>query len=204
MIGRILPFTAILVPFWLVRAMVSWSETFEVLPAILVVGLSFAGMQFFWSNYMDSNLVDIAAGVTSMVATVIFLRFWKPKRIWRFADEREADLALKNAAAPASPAKPIIADQMDDEWDVRKLQQTAPITSHTGGQIAKAWLPFAILSIFVLVWGFPTSRKRWGVPPLPASKPAAGKCPISTKRFSARNPWSPSPPRKTPSLISTG
>src|SRR6202166_2905848 len=143
MIGRILPFTAIIVPFWLVRAMVSWSETFEVLPAILVVGLSFAGMQFFWSNYMDSNLVDIAAGVTSMVATVVFLRFWKPKRIWRFEDEREADLALKNAVAPAAPAKPIIADQMDDEWDVRKLQQTAPVTRHTGGQIAKAWLPFA-------------------------------------------------------------
>src|SRR6201997_3158023 len=125
MIGRILPFTAILVPFWLVRAMVSWSETFEVLPAILVVGLSFAGMQFFWSNYMDSNLVDIAAGVTSMLATVIFLRFWKPKRVWRFEDERASDLAAKTAAAPAAPAKPVIADQMDDEWDVRKLQQTA-------------------------------------------------------------------------------
>src|SRR5512135_2797285 len=57
MIGRILPFTAIIVPFWLVRTMVGWRETFEVLPAILVVGLSFAGMQFFWSNFMDSNLV---------------------------------------------------------------------------------------------------------------------------------------------------
>src|SRR5215471_14286713 len=42
MIGRVLPFTAIIVPFWLVRAMVSWKETFEVLPAILVVGVSFA------------------------------------------------------------------------------------------------------------------------------------------------------------------
>src|SRR6201988_2455395 len=118
MIGRILPFTAVIVPFWLVRAMVSWSETFEVLPAILVVGLSFAGMQFFWSNYMDSNLVDIAAGVTSMIATVIFLRFWKPKRVWRFEDERASDLAAKTAAAPAAPAKPVIADQMDDAWDV--------------------------------------------------------------------------------------
>src|SRR5882762_9177945 len=41
MIGRILPITAIIVPFWLVRAMVPWKETFEVLPAILVVGISF-------------------------------------------------------------------------------------------------------------------------------------------------------------------
>src|SRR5207253_2812161 len=57
MIGRILPFTAVIVPFWLVRAMVGWRETFEVLPAILVVGLSFAATQFIWSNFIDSNLV---------------------------------------------------------------------------------------------------------------------------------------------------
>src|ERR1700726_1814438 len=101
MIGRILPITAVIVPFWLVRTMVSWSETFEVLPAILVVGISFAGMQFFWSNYMDSNLVDIAAGITSMIAIIVFLRFWKPKRIWRFEDEREASAPSGKIATPA-------------------------------------------------------------------------------------------------------
>src|SRR5499425_2872223 len=84
MIGRILPFTAIIVPFWLVRAMVGWRETFEVLPAILVVGASFASMQWFWANKMDASLVDIMAAVVSIVATLIFLRIWKPKRIWRF------------------------------------------------------------------------------------------------------------------------
>src|ERR1700741_2478651 len=84
MIGRILPFTAVIVPFWLVRTMVSLSETFEVLPAILVVGISFALTQFFWSNFVDSNLVDIMGGVISIVATVGFLHLWKPKRIWRF------------------------------------------------------------------------------------------------------------------------
>src|SRR2546428_613783 len=62
MIGRFLPITGITVPFWLVRAMVSWSETFEVLPAILVVGVSFSVTQYFWSNHVDSNLVDIAGG----------------------------------------------------------------------------------------------------------------------------------------------
>jgi len=90
MIGRILPITAIIVPFWLVRAMVGWKETFEVLPAILVVGISFASMQYFWSNHMDSNLVDITAGLFSLICTVLFLLFWKPKRIWRFAEDPEA------------------------------------------------------------------------------------------------------------------
>src|SRR5882757_1115722 len=84
MIGRILPFTAIIVPFWLVRTMVSWKETFEVFPGILVVGISFALTQFLWSTYVDSNLVYIIAGVVSIVAVLIFLQFWKPKKTWRF------------------------------------------------------------------------------------------------------------------------
>src|SRR6202521_1485241 len=99
MIGRILPFTAVLVPFWLVRTMVGWSETFEVLPAILVVGISFAVTQFFWSNYVDSNLVDIVAGAVSIVAVLAFLRFWKPKKIWRF------DYDDKAGAPPVATGK---------------------------------------------------------------------------------------------------
>src|SRR5438874_8658161 len=97
MVGRILPITGIIVPFWLVRAMVGWSETFEVLPAILVVGTSFSLTQYLWSNYVDSNLVDIAGGVLSLAATVIFLRFWQPKRIWRLEHERAGPAAGRAA-----------------------------------------------------------------------------------------------------------
>jgi len=128
MIGRILPITGIIVPFWLVRAMVGWAETLEVLPAILVVGASFSLTQYFWSNHVDSNLVDIAGGVVSLAATVIFLRFWRPKRVWRFADEQ---------AAGGSPG---VAHK------------------HSAGQIVKAWMPFAILSLTVLAWGLPAVK----------------------------------------------
>jgi len=129
MIGRILPITGMIVPFWLVRAMVGWAETFEVLPAILVVGASFSVTQYLWSNHVDSNLVDIAGGVISLVATVVFLRFWRPKRVWRFEGER--------AAAPAG---------------------ATPARKYTAGQILKAWMPFAILSLTVLVWGLPAVK----------------------------------------------
>ncbi|HMD32275.1 MAG TPA: L-lactate permease [Candidatus Acidoferrales bacterium] len=123
MIGRILPFTAVIVPFWLVRAMVGWEETFEVLPAILVVGVSFSGTQYFWSNHVDSNLVDIMSGAVSMICTLAFLKVWKPKRIWRFKDEPE----------------------------------TKPHT-YTTGQVMRAWLPFAILTVFVVTWGLPAVK----------------------------------------------
>jgi lactate permease len=100
MIGRILPFTSIIVPFWLVRTMVSWRETFAVLPAILVTGIFFAVPQFYWSNYQDSNLVDIVAALVSLVAMATLLRFWKPGAIWRFPEETAAPsktLATKGA-----------------------------------------------------------------------------------------------------------
>src|SRR5712675_3628888 len=111
MIGRILPITAVVVPFWLVRSMVSWKETFEVFPAILVVGGSFAVTQWFWANHMDSNLVDISAGAVSLIATLLFLRVWQPKKIWRFPDE---------AAVDTSSAR-------------------GSIKQYSAGQIAKAW-----------------------------------------------------------------
>lgn len=161
MIGRILPITAVVIPFWLVRAMVSWSETLEVLPAILVVGVSFAGTQFFWSNRMDSNLVDITSGVVSLLATLLFLRVWQPKRIWRFPEEREAD-ATKAAIATQTA----VTDTLGDEWKIG--QKPVGSAQYTAGQVARAWLPFAVLSIFVLCWGLPSVKKAMGKATTPA------------------------------------
>jgi lactate permease len=146
MIGRILPITAIIVPFWLVRAMVGWKETFEVLPAILVVGISFASMQFFWSNHMDSNLVDITAGLFSLLCTVLFLLFWKPKRIWRFAEDPET------SGPSAESGK-----------------------RYTKSQIFKAWVPFLILSFFVFLWGYKPVKDWMNIHTTPAWVTAEGK-----------------------------
>jgi lactate permease len=88
--GRILPFMSVIVPLWLVRAMVPWKETFQVLPAILVSGLSFAITQFVWSNYIEFGLVDIIAGAVSLISTAVFLKLWKPKSPWRYPEEKES------------------------------------------------------------------------------------------------------------------
>jgi lactate permease len=150
MIGRILPFTAVIVPFWLVRTMVGWSDTFEVLPAILVVGISFAGTQFLWSNYRDSNLVDIAAGVVSILCTVLFLHFWKPKKIWRFDYDQEG-------AKPAAVAGKV-ADDMGGEWSAKEFDGYVAPRKYPFATVAKAWMPFAVLSVFVLAWGLPSVK----------------------------------------------
>ncbi len=119
--ARILPLVSPIVAFWLVRAMVPWKQTFQVLPGILVTGLSFGAVQFYWGNYQDSNLVDIMAAMAALLATVVFLRFWQPKEIWRFPEERATAVAGHD---------------------------------YTRKQVLKAWMPFAVLTLFVLLWGF--------------------------------------------------
>ncbi len=151
MIGRILPLTAVIVPFWLVRVMVGWSETFEVLPAILVVGLSFATTQFLWSNFVDSNLVDIAAGAVSLVATILFLRIWKPKSIWRF----EHDTAVPSGS---EVVREVTGGPMEVDFPIVVGAESGLVGRYTGAQIARAWLPFAILSVFVILWGLPSLK----------------------------------------------
>lgn len=162
MIGRILPFTAVIVPFWLVRTMVGWSETFEVLPAILVVGFSFGITQFFWSNFVDSNLVDIMGGVVSITATVAFLHFWKPKRIWRFDYDQ-----LGHVLPP--PTEPI-TDQVGGEWTAKEFDGYGTVRVYPFGQVLKAWMPFAILSMFVLLWGLPSIKLAINQATTPAFK----------------------------------
>jgi lactate permease len=162
MIGRILPFTAVIVAFWLVRTMVGWKETFEVLPAILVVGFSFALTQFFWSNYVDSNLVDIMGGVVSIATTLLFLRVWKPKRIWRFEYDD------KPVAVP--PPSVEIDDQMGAEWQAKQYDGYVKARTYSVPQVLKAWMPFVILSIFVLIWGLPSVKLAMNQATTPAFK----------------------------------
>ena len=150
MIGRILPFTAVIVPFWLVRTMVGWEETFEVLPAIAVVGFSFGLTQYFWSNHVDSNLVDIMGGVVSILALLIFLRFWKPKKIWRFEYDEKA--------APLPPPTQAVDDQVGGHWDAKEFDGYSRTRSYPPSKVLKAWMPFAILSVFVLLWGLPSIK----------------------------------------------
>jgi lactate permease len=94
MAGRQLPFFSVIVPFWLVWAMSGFKGMVEVWPACLVAGVFFAIPQFIVSNYFGPSLVDIVAAIVSITATYTLLKFWQPKHIWRFAEEREEPHAV--------------------------------------------------------------------------------------------------------------
>src|ERR1700733_15162606 len=91
MLGRFLPWTVMILPFWLIRVLCNTRDTLAVWPGLLAGGLTFASIQFFWSNYMDASLVDLLSGVgTLLVLAMFFHHVWTPKTRWRYAGEVEA------------------------------------------------------------------------------------------------------------------
>lgn len=136
MIGRQLPLFSLLVPFWLIWAFAGRKAMWDIWPAILVTGISFAIPQFLVSNYIGPELVDIIAAVVSMVTLVLFLRVWQPKTVWRSPSLRGND----PSAAEAKPAQ--------------------PVAHYTRAQLVQAWTPWVILSVFVFIWGLP-AVKTW-------------------------------------------
>src|SRR4029450_10304880 len=100
MVGRQLPFFSLLVPFWLIWAFAGRKAMMEIWPAILVCGVSFAVPQFLVSNYIGPELGEVIAALSSMLCLVLFLRVWKPKRIW-------LSTSLKGHAAAAAEGAPV-------------------------------------------------------------------------------------------------
>jgi len=87
-VGCQLPLLSIFIPFLLVWIMVGFKKTWEVLPAILVSGITFAITQFLSSNFLGPELPDVLSALVSLLALAIFMKFWKPKTIYRFKDEQ--------------------------------------------------------------------------------------------------------------------
>ncbi|QNG48401.1 lactate permease LctP family transporter [Sphingobium yanoikuyae] len=116
--------------------------------AALLVGLGFkplhaAGLCLI-ANHVGPELPDILAGLATLICLPLFLRFWKPARVFRFEDAGEAGMAL-----PAQDAAPV-----------------------TRGQVVRAWSPFLILTAFVTLWSI-APFKRLFAPDGPLSSMVA-------------------------------
>src|SRR5437660_331958 len=144
MAGRQLPFVSILVPFWLVATFVkmeggTWKQAFEVWPATLVAGGSFAIMQWYASGTNEFHfLTDVVSGVFSVVCTALFIRFvWHPKTRFLLRSEREG---LQSGRAPATTDS--------HEWKYK----------YGVGETLLAWTPWIILILCCALWGMPECK----------------------------------------------
>ncbi|BCG46539.1 L-lactate permease [Citrifermentans bremense] len=126
MVGRQLPFISVFIPFYVIMIMVGWKKTIEVLPAIIVCGVTFALAQWGTASYLGPYLPDVTASLLTLAALVILLKFWQPKTVWTF--DHEPEFSGKESH------------------------------EYTGGQVFRAWAPYLVLTIMVLVWGIPSVK----------------------------------------------
>jgi L-lactate permease len=107
-----------------------WKRMIEVLPAVLVAGISFAIMQFLVSNFVGPELTDVLAALVSMGAVAALLRIWRPRHLWRFAGD-------ESRVSPAS-ARSVGAA-------VAQAQVDSP------SRIARAYFMYVILVVVILI-----------------------------------------------------
>ena len=103
MVGRLCAMISVIIPGYLIVVMAGGKRALEVLPAILACGLSFAGMQFYVSNYMGPELTDILSSLTCIIVMVLVLKLWKPKTIMRL----EGDKPVTAAAHKHTPSRDV-------------------------------------------------------------------------------------------------
>jgi lactate permease len=127
MIGRQLPFIALLLPFYVMGIYGGAKSIRALWPMLLVAGGSFAAAQFVSSNYLDYSLTDVLAALTSLIVTLLFLKLWSPTADAAYAVDRSIPApAPAPGAATASPRAAV------PPW--------------------QGWLPWVIVSVVVITW----------------------------------------------------
>ena len=128
-VGRLCAPLSLFVPAYIVCIMVGWRGMLEVWPAVAVVGGVFASVQFLMSNFVGPQLTDIMSSLCALGSLLVLLRFWRPATTW----DRELE--------PIGKEKKF------------STQAAAEIRHHPAA-IFHAWMPYGLLVIMVLLWGY--------------------------------------------------
>ena len=125
--GRLCAPVSLFIPAYLVLAVGGIPALQGAWLPALVAGVSFASTQYLMSNFVGPQLTDILAAIVTMVALVGLSRVWKPK---------DGDLFLNDATETA-----VVADE----------HNPTPVST---SQVLYAWMPYGLLVVCVLLWGF--------------------------------------------------
>ena len=144
MAGHQLPFVSILVPFWLVATFVkmeggTWKEVFEVWPATLCAGGSFALMQWFASG-PSRAAPDDRRGVGRVLGDL-----HRAVPALRLAPEDPLPAAQRTRGAGQAGKSTATATTDSSEWKYK----------YTAGETVHAWMPWVILIACCALWGVP-------------------------------------------------
>ena len=117
-VGLICLPASLLLPAYMVLVMGGWKALKGVLPAALVCGVTWGGVQFLIAYFIGPHLASMGGALAALVALVALLLVWKPKD----------DFVLAGDHAVQAESQP-----------------------HTAGEVIRAWSPYAILVVMVVL-----------------------------------------------------
>ncbi|KUH45360.1 L-lactate permease [Bacillus mycoides] len=131
MAGHQLPFLSLFVPFFIVFLMDGFKGVKQTWPALFVAGSSFAITQFITATFLGPELPDITSALVSLVSLSLFLKVWQPKEIYQ---TKQANSEVAAATTTTTTTT------------------TTSMPKLTVGKVVKAWSPFIILTVMVVIW----------------------------------------------------
>jgi len=157
MVGRQLPFFALLLPFYAVGLYGGGRAIAGVWPVLLIAGASFASGQFIASNYLGFALTDVISSAFSLIVTIAFLKLWRGKPDPQFSLAARPVATAARSVAPAACWTP---------WII--LAVTVVVWIHLRinlvGQVAVHW-PRLHEEVFITIYDKPYAA-IWTFQPL--------------------------------------
>lgn len=130
-VGDMVAILAILPPFVLIYLVSGWDGLKESWPLAIVGSLSYILGQWPTSHYLGPYLPDIVGALTSFWILFFFVKAWRPKNIRAFGGQ-----IVPQAQAKASAAGDTLS----------------------AGAVFRAFLPYIVLLIVVVLWTGPWSK----------------------------------------------
>jgi lactate permease len=154
MAGHQLPLLSCIIPVYMVKCMCTWRQLFQVWPALLVAGLSFAIFQYTFAtihgvipSLVVYPMTDIGGGIFSLLLTAGFLKFWRPRDEWHFVPVKgTAHQEAKPTDPHAAEAAALVDTAIPDPRTVDR-----PLTWQS---VSLAWAPFALMSVMLMLTGW--------------------------------------------------
>ncbi len=138
-IGLLCTPMAFLIPLYLIVAVGGFGSLSGILTPTLLGGSIFAVTQLLVSTYLGPQLTDIVAALATMAALVLYIRYVQPKSKAKAATAPEDRFTRMAAASEAGAG-------------YETGQSVIP--NHGPGAVLYAWMPYGILVICVLLWGW--------------------------------------------------
>lgn len=132
-IGDMVAVLALLPPFVLIYLVSGWDGLKEAWPLAIVGSLSYILGQWPVAHYLGPYLPDLSGALVSFWVLFLFVKVWRPKNIRAFGGQI---IPLTQAKAGAA----------------------ANASADSAGGVFRAWLPYLILVVVVVLWTGPWSH----------------------------------------------